>query len=110
MIDSSEILRFLAAFAVIGGALFAFALLARSGGRMNAFLRRHRGRIVEVIETTPLPHAGSLHVVKVGEAYFIIGRTDHAIALLRDLPPDAIERIEAQTPLPGSRLLPSRSR
>ncbi len=109
MIDAAEVVRFLAAFAVIGLALFAFAMLSRSGGRMSAFLRRNRGRIVEVIETTPLPHAGSLHVVKVADAYFLIGRTDHAIALLSEVPREAIERLVIEPPS-GSRLSPSHPR
>lgn len=109
MIDAAEVVRFLAAFAVIGLALFAFAMLSRSGGRMRVFLGRSRGRIVEVIETTPLPHAGSLHLVKVADAYFVIGRTDHAIALLSEVPGEAIERLIVQTPS-GSRLFPSHPR
>jgi flagellar biogenesis protein FliO len=110
VIDTGEIVRFLAAFAVIGCALLGFAVVARGGGRMSALMRRNRGRIIDVIETTPLPHAGSLHVIKAGESYFVIGRTDHAIALLREIPKEAIDRVSSEAPLPATRFFPSRLR
>jgi len=108
MIDAGEILRFLAAFAVIGIVLLAFALLSRNRGRLGAFLRCNRGRIVEVIETTPLPNAGSLHVVKMGDAFFVIGRTDHAIALLSEISKEIVAEATCEAPVPSLPLLPLR--
>ena len=108
MIDAAELLRFLAAFAVIAIALVAFSMLSRNGARVGSFLSR--GRIVEVVETTPLPHAASLHVVKVGDAYYVIGRTDHAISLLTEVSKEIVERREVEAAARGNKLLPSRLR
>jgi flagellar biogenesis protein FliO len=108
VIDAGEILRFLAAFAVIGILLLAFALVSRNGGRLGAFLRCNRGRIVEVIETTPLPNAGSLHVVKMGAAFYVIGRTDHAISLLSEIPKEIIDQAKCEAPVLSFPLLPVR--
>lgn len=106
MIDAAELLRFLAAFAVIALALFGFSMLSRNGARVGTFLRR--GRIVEVVETTPLPHAASLHVVKVGDAYYVIGRTDHGISLLTEVAKDVVDRHRVEAAARGAKLLPSR--
>jgi flagellar biogenesis protein FliO len=108
VIDAAQLLRFLAAFAVIGLALFGFTLLSRNGARVGTLLRR--GRIVEVIETTPLPHASSLHVVKVGESYLVIGRTDHGISVLTEVPKDVIDRRETLATARTVKLLPFRFR
>jgi flagellar biogenesis protein FliO len=94
-VDGDLVLRFFAAIALIGLGLYAFAAIAKRGGfRPGSFLQRER--LVEVIETTPLPRAGSLHVVKVAEAYFVIGRTDTGISLLSEIPKDAIRRAMPQ--------------
>ncbi len=84
VIDGAELLRFLAAFIVVGLVLFGLSRLSRQGLRMGTCFRR--GRIVELIETTPLPHGAALHVAKVGDAYYVIGRTDHGISLLAEVP------------------------
>jgi flagellar biogenesis protein FliO len=93
MIDAAELLRFVAAFGVIALVLYGFAAFSRRGARPGSFLRRDR--IVEVIETTPLPHASSLHVVKLGDAYFAIGRTEGAISVLSEIPKEVVERERA---------------
>ncbi len=108
MIDAAELLRFVAAFSVVGLALFALSRLTRQGSRMGTFLRR--ARIVELIETTPLPHGSSLHVAKVGDAYYVIGRTDHGISLLAEVPQDVIAQRDLQAPPRRATLLPSRLR
>jgi len=102
VIDGAELLRFVAAFAVIALAMYGFATFSRQGAGARAFLRcaqgagarafLRRGRLVEVIETTPLPHSSSLHVVKLGDAYFVIGRTDGGITMLGEIPKDTIDR------------------
>jgi flagellar biogenesis protein FliO len=98
-VEGELILRFLGAFAVIGLLLYGFVAFAKHGGLGAGSLLR-RSRLVEVIETTQLPHASSLHVVKVAEAYFVIGRTDGAIAMLGEIPKDAVERAEIGRRLP----------
>jgi flagellar biogenesis protein FliO len=108
VIDAGELLRFVAAFGVIALALCAFALLSRRAARVGSFL--HRDRLVEVIETTTLPHSSSLHVVKLGEAYFAIGRTDGGISVLSEIPNDVVERRRAADAKPRLNLLAPRSR
>ncbi|MBC5798489.1 MAG: FliO/MopB family protein [Candidatus Eremiobacteraeota bacterium] len=94
MIDAAELLRFLAAFTVVGLVLFALSRLSRQGSRLGPFLRR--SRIVEVIETTPLPHGSALHVAKFGDTYYVIGRTDHGISLLAEVQQEVILRRDVQ--------------
>lgn len=108
MIDAGELLRFVAAFGAIALALCAFAMLSRRAAGAGSFLRRDR--LVEVIETTTLPHSSSLHVVKLGEAYFAIGRTDGGISVLSEIPKDVIERRQAAGVKPRLNLLAPRSR
>jgi flagellar biogenesis protein FliO len=108
VIDAGELLRFVAAFGAIALVLFAFAVLSRRGVRAGSFLRRDR--LVEVIETTTLPHSSSLHVVKLGESYFAIGRTDGGISVLSEIPRDVIERRQAADVKPRLNLLAPRSR
>lgn len=88
MFDSGELLRFVAAFGVIAAVLYAFAAVSRRyiGGGPSP----RRGRLIDVIETVPLPHASSLHVVRLGDAHFAIGRTDGGISLLSAIEKDVI--------------------
>jgi flagellar biogenesis protein FliO len=108
MIDAAELLRFVGAFGVIALVLYAFAALSRRNASPGSFLRRER--IVEVIETTPLPHASSLHVVKLGDAYVAIGRTDGGISVLREIPKEVVERERATATGRRTGLLARRSR
>ncbi len=108
MIDAGELLRFVAAFGVIALVLYAFAAFSRRGVRPGAFLGR--GRLVEVIETTPLPHASSLHVVKLGDEYYAIGRTEGGISVLSEIPKEVVERREAAQTTRKFKLLAPRPR
>jgi len=90
MIDAGELLRFVAASGVIALVLYGFAALSRRHVGAGRFPRRDR--LIEVIETLPLPHASSLHVVRLGDAYVAVGRTAGAISLLTTVPTDAVER------------------
>ncbi|MBD5654977.1 MAG: flagellar biosynthetic protein FliO [Candidatus Eremiobacteraeota bacterium] len=92
MIDWPLALRFFGAVAVISLGLYGFVLYGKHGG-FTAGAMLGRCRLVEVIETTPLPRAGSLHVVKVADEYFVIGRTDGAIAMLREIPKESGESV-----------------
>jgi len=108
MIDAAELLRFVAAFGVIALVLYAFAAFSRRSTGPGSFLRRER--IVEVIETTPLPHASSLHVVKLGDAYFAIGRTEGGISVLSEIPKEVVERERAAATARRINLLAPRPR
>lgn len=89
MVDASELLRFVAACGVIALVLCALAALSRRHVGAGPFSRRKR--LIEVIETLPLPHASSLHVVRLGNAYFAIGRTERGISLLTAIPTQMVE-------------------
>jgi flagellar biogenesis protein FliO len=108
MIDASELLRFVAAAGVIALVLFGLGAVSRRGMRPGSFLRRER--LVEVIETTSLPHASSLHVVKLGDSYYAIGRTEGGISLLSEIPAEVVERRRAADTAPRINLLAPRSR
>ena len=83
--------RLLAACAVIALVLAAlqFAMRGVVRGRARAGLRG--GRLVSVLETTLLPNASSLHVVRVADRYVVIGRSSGHIATLCEVPPESIE-------------------
>jgi flagellar biogenesis protein FliO len=92
VIDWALALRFACAVAIIALGLYGFVLYAKHGGLM-AGGTLGRSRLVEVIETTPLARADSLHVVKVADEYFMIGRTDGGIALLHEIPKERVESV-----------------
>jgi flagellar biogenesis protein FliO len=93
--DDAIVLRFVVACTGIALGLAALTAFGTRGRlRAVSFLRRER--LVEVIETTPLPHASSLHVVKVADAYLVIGRCDGGISLLGEIPRAAAERAAAR--------------
>jgi len=82
--------RMLGAFAVIAIVLFALQLVARA--RLAQRLTAGRGRpMVSVLETTFLPNAASLHLVKIAGTYVVIGRSGGAIATLCELTPERVE-------------------
>ena len=88
--------RMLGAFAVIAVVLFALQLLIRTNLRQ----RRIGGdrRLISVLETTLLPNAASLHVVKIAERYVLIGRSGGHIAMLSDIPQANMEAWLAAKP------------
>ena len=83
--------RMLAALAVIAAVLFALQYVARYGSRRQFRGGRSAGRLVTVLETTPLPNGSSLHVVKVGDRYVVIGRSSNSLSTLCDLPSASVE-------------------
>lgn len=50
------------------------------------------GRLVTLVETTYLPGAASLHVVRVAERYYVLGRSGTAISTVCELPSGDVER------------------
>lgn len=96
--------RMLAALAVIAVVLFAVQFVARAGLRQR-LSTRGGSRLMTVVETTSLPNASSLHAVKVGERYIVVGRSGNYISMLCELPPQTVEDwLAAQ---PASPLRPS---
>lgn len=87
----------LGAFAVIAVVLFGLQFLARMNLRQR-LSRRGDGRLITVLETTMLPNAAALHVVKVAEKYVVIGRSGGHIATLCEIPQSVIDAwLEAQS-------------
>jgi len=80
----------LLALAVIGAMLYAFAYVARLAQRRRLAKPAGGGRLVTIVETTHLPNAASLHVVRIGDAYAIVARSSGFIAKLGDVPPETI--------------------
>lgn len=89
--------RMLAALAIIAIVLFSLQLLMRTNIRHQ--IARGDRRLISVLETTLLPNAASLHVVKIAERYVVIGRSGGHIAMLSDIPQASIEAwLAAQPP------------
>lgn len=93
MTDVPLVLRIVSAFAVVGLALYAFAIISKH--RMNSSSIARSDRLVNVIETTPLAQNASLHVVKVGERYHLIAHTSGTVSLLTEIEAPDAERVAA---------------
>ncbi len=87
--DYALAVRMVAAVAVIALVLFALQIAMRGWARRQ-LSHAHGGRLVTVIETTTLPNAASLHVVKIGDEYVIIGRSGQHIARLGEIAPETV--------------------
>ena len=71
---------------MLGGLYAVVRGLAR--GRMIASSER---RLVTVLESTPLSQHSSLHVVKVGTRYYLIGGGNGTVGTLSELDPAEVE-------------------
>jgi len=82
--------RLLAACAVIGLVLVGvqFVALRLAGGRVG----RGGGRLISLVETTNLPGAASLHVVRIAERYYVVGRNAAALGTLCEISAESVER------------------
>jgi len=87
--------RLLAACVVIGLVLAAVQLVARRLLRVR--LEGGGGRLVTLLETTYLPGAASVHVVRVADRYYVIGRGGGEIAPLCEIPADRVAAHMAAT-------------
>jgi flagellar biogenesis protein FliO len=82
--------RVLGAFAAIALVLYALQFVARAALRRQLACGGSR-RLITVLETTLLPNAASLHVVKVADKYALIGRSGGHITTLLEIAPEKIE-------------------
>jgi flagellar biogenesis protein FliO len=82
--DLALLVRACAALAVIAIVLagLKFGLRARL---------RAGGRLLRVVETVFLPGAASLHVIAVAGRYYVVGRGGGGVALLCEIPAEALE-------------------
>ncbi len=89
--DVSLIARFLGALVVIGGVLFSLQIVGRLHLKRALRPLGPRSRLVTIVETTYLPSAATLHVVKIGAAYAVIGRSAGSIAKVADVPESTVK-------------------
>jgi flagellar biogenesis protein FliO len=90
------VLKVVWAFALIALVLVGMMYVGRTlqRGRIVASVGR---RLVSTIESTALAQNVTVHVVRVGDKYFLVGGGSAGVALLSELPADEIEPyIEAQ--------------
>ena len=81
--------RALTACIVVALVLVALQIVARAMQRGRA-AAMPGGRLIAVLETTMLPNAASIHVVRVAEAYYVIGRSGAHIATLGSIAPESV--------------------
>lgn len=89
-------LRAVSALAFVGLLLLAlyWALRLLSQGRL---LTLGRTRLVNVIESTVLGQHVSVHVVKMGRRYYLLGASSGHVGLISEIPPEEVEPfIESQ--------------
>jgi flagellar biogenesis protein FliO len=84
--DGAEIVRALVAL----GLMVLVLVGLQAALRYVARVRMQRGRLLDIVETHCLPGAASLHVVAILDRYFLIGRGGAAVALLAELPAEAV--------------------
>lgn len=88
--------RLIAACVVVALVLVALQVVARTSLRARA-TATPGGRLIAVLETTLLPNAASLHVVRVAEKYYVIGRSGAHIAALGEIAPESVVATAATT-------------
>ena len=86
--------RLLAACVVIGLVLAGVQLVARRAARVR--LEGGGSKLVTLLETTYLPGAASVHVLRVVDRYYVVGRGGSDISTLCEIP---AERAEAHAAL-----------
>jgi flagellar biogenesis protein FliO len=75
-------LRAFAALIVIALVLLGLHFALRSFGRRAGA----PGRLLRIVETIFLPGASSLHLIAVGDRYYVIGRGNAQLTLLAEIP------------------------
>jgi flagellar biogenesis protein FliO len=88
--------RLLAACVVIGLVLAVIQLVARRALRVR--LEGGGGKLVTLFETTYLPGAASVHVLRVLDRYYVVGRGGSEISTLCEIPADRVEAHLATQP------------
>jgi flagellar biogenesis protein FliO len=83
--DLGLLVRACAALVAIAIVLAGLAFVLRA--RM-----RPGGRLLRVLETVFLPGAASMHVVAVAGRYYVVGRGGAGVALLCEIPAEALEK------------------
>ncbi len=91
--------RLLAACIVIALVLGGVQIVATRLGRARLQRGGPGGRLLSLVETTYLPGAASLHVVRIADRYYVVGRNAAALSTLCEIPADSVDRwLDAQAP------------
>jgi flagellar biogenesis protein FliO len=85
--EGMTVFRIVSAIGVIALLLYALAAVQR----MDLRLGRGGRRMLSVIETAALPNGASLHVVKIVDEFYVIGRGGADVSLLCQLPADRVK-------------------
>lgn len=92
------------------GACLVIALVL--GGVQSVSVRLTRERrfrsgqnrpLMSLVETTFLPGAASLHVIRVAESYVVVGRTASSLTTLAKIPAAEVDRWRTAEDVPASR-------
>jgi len=81
--------------ALLGRACAALGMIAivLAGLKFALRARMHAGgRLLRVVETVFLPGSASMHVVDVAGRYYVVGRGAAGVALLCEIPAQALEK------------------
>lgn len=89
--DVGLIGRLVAASIVIAFVLAGVQIVATRLGRASLG-RRGGTRLVSLVDTTHLPGAASLHVVRVADRYFVLGRSSSSLQTLAEISAAEMER------------------
>ena len=95
-VDVSFAARLLGAFAIIAAVLFSLQFFARSRLRRCAGMGGGGRRLIAIVETAYLPNASFVHVIKIGDAYAVVGQSASHIAKLADVPSESVAAWEAR--------------
>jgi flagellar biogenesis protein FliO len=91
------VLQVIWAFALIGLLLVGMTYVARAMQRSRVVAGTLGKRLISTVESTALAQNVTVHVVRVGDKYFLVGGGTAGVALLSELPADEVEPfIEAQ--------------
>lgn len=83
--EGMTVFRIVTAIGVIAALLYALVAVQRMEVRLPG-----RRRLLSVIETAPLPNGASLHVVKIGDEFYVIGRGSAEVSVLCQLPAERV--------------------
>ncbi len=96
MIEIAFAGRLVLACLVIAALLYGCATVVRLSRRAPRYgAGGSSGRLATVVETTPLPDAAALHVVRVVDRYLVLGRTATHVSLLYEIPPESTAAVRA---------------
>jgi flagellar biogenesis protein FliO len=89
--DIAFVLKIIWAFALIGLLLVGMLYVARALQRSRAVAGTFGKRLISTVESTALAQNVTVHVVRVGDKYYLVGGGTAGVSLLAELPPEEIE-------------------